>query len=32
LDFTNWPVSNSPNLLEVFLLVNSLYALKYTGS
>lgn len=32
LDFTNWPVSNNLNLLEVFFWVNSLYSLKYTGS
>ena len=30
LDFTNWPVSNNLNLLEVFFLVNSFYSLKYT--
>ena len=32
LDFTNWPVNNNLNLLEVFFLVNSFYSLKYTGS
>ena len=32
LDFTNWPVSNNLNLLEVFFWVNSLYSLKHTGS
>ena len=28
LDFTNWPVSNNLNLLEVFFWVNSLYSLR----
>ena len=32
LDFTNLPVSNNLNLLEVFFCVNLLTYLKYTGS